>query len=642
MFYEKRRKIVMTQSEFLPYSKTFKNLFKLAENIKDKKDINTVKKIFSLVKKDNNIKIFVDLLAKVEYMPAETITPQEWEYIVSFTEVYPAEMRYFYTYEKIPTIYNDRIINAIKKSNNDMSEFLPSLSAMRDMLKRKDLTEKQMEECLKFVKSSLNTILSFNKRPRKESPFSQEVYRYMAQKDEFKNFFIYSYISDKKIIEDVLDNDNIDEDVALQIVNNENMPSEIRNRAFDIGCDWNQIIHPTKQMLKTFYEKCMESLAEAEENKSPCHDANNFLIHCFQNPKMSESCQIDFLEREKNKISNGDTATFHFLRKIMENTSSAVVIKKLLEFNNSYILSFIAYHNSNVYKYEDITKELCERTENRILNEIDRNCFSITSQEEKAYIEILKEIPPLNKEVLPKMIDACNTSDNCEYAVKLLLQSPYLSSDVVDKLADKQPLYAPVCKLYKECQKNNAMKFYQNVHRAIFKENVTILKTHMLLRTYEDASFYTEKFSAKIHKIFEEISKKSNPENKNIKQMEKVLEKYDENFKLYNAISNNSIFSPEFLPSSCLAVSLKKPYEARNINEEDIRKSLEEIFQNNFFILSPERIQNLILEKCLSPLLNGNVEKCLLNIEGYENIYEINAEIIQKKEKEQIKEDMEK
>ena len=632
----------MTESEFLPISKTFKNLFKLAENIKDKRDINEVKKIFSLVKKDNNIKKFVDLLAKVEYMPAETITPPEWEYIVSFTEAYPAEMRYFYTYEKIPTIYNDRIINAIKKSNNGMSGYLPSLSAMRDMLKRKDLTEKQMEECLKFVKSSLNTILSFNKRPRKESPFSQEVYKYMAQKDEFKNFFIYSYISDKEIIEKILDNGNIDEDVALQIVNNENMPSEIRNKAFDIGCDWNQIIHPTKQMLKTFYEKCMESLSEAEENKTSCHDAYNFLMHCFQNPKMSESCQIDFLEREKDKISNGDPATFHFLRKIMENTSSAVVIKKLLEFNDSYILSFIAYHNSNVYKYEDITKELCERTENRILNEIDKDYFSITSQEEKAYIEILKEIPSLNKEVLPKMIDACDTPADCEYAVKLLLQSPYLSSDVVDKLTEKQPLYAPVCELYKECQKNNTMKFYQNVHRAIFEEDTTILKTHMLLTTDGDTSFYTEKFSAKIHKIFEEISKKSNPENKNIRKIEKVLEKYDENLKLYNVISNNSVFSPEFLPSSCLTARFKNPYEARNINEEDIRKSLEEIFQNNFSTLSPERIQNLILEKCFSPLLNENVGKCLLNIEGYENIYEINAEIIQEREKEQIKENIEK
>lgn len=629
----------MTESEFLPISKTFKNLFKLAENVKDKKDINEVKKIFSLVKKDNNIKKFVDLLAKVEYMPAETITPLEWEYIVSFTEAYPAEMRYFYTYEKIPTIYNDRIINAIKKSNNGMFGYLSSISAMRDMLKRKDLTEKQMEECLKFVESSLNTILSFNKRPRKESPFSQEVYRYMAQKDEFKNFFIYSYISDKEIIENVLDNDNIDEDVALQIVNNENMPSEIRDKAFNIGCDWNQIIHPTKQMLKTFYEKCMESLSEAEENKTSCHDAYSFLMHCFQNPKMSESCQIDFLEREKNKISNGDPATFHFLRKIMENTSSAVVIKKLLEFNDSYILSFIAYHNFNVYKYEDIIKELCKRTETGILNEIDKDCFSIASQEGKAYIEILKEMPPLNKEVLPKMIDTCDTPADCEYAVKLLLQSPYLSSDVVDKLTGKRPLYAPVCELYKECQKNNIMKFYQNVHRAIFEKDTTILK---FLRTDGDASFYTEKFSAKIHKIFEEISKESKPEDENIKKIEKVLEKYDENFKLYNTISDNSILSPEFSSSSCLTLRFKNPYEARNINEEDIRKSLEEIFQNNFSILSPKKIQNLILEKCFSPLLNENVGKCLLNIEGYENIYEINAEIIQKKEKEQIKEDIEK
>lgn len=152
------------------------------------------------------------------------------------------------------------------------------------------------------------------------------------------------YTKNKALIEEFLnDAKYINEQKLSMIVNNENMPLDIRLRAFHMGCDFD-LLDLDKQLPYDVLTEVYRSLADAHTEYNALvtdfHSNINFQT-LSQNQHLPFDCQMDYVMRWM-----GSRTSDHILNNILMTTTHSGVLEKATELIS--ISSNLAYENINI------------------------------------------------------------------------------------------------------------------------------------------------------------------------------------------------------------------------------------------------------------------------------------------------------
>lgn len=197
----------------------------------------------------------------------------------------------------------------------------------------------------------------------KNCPLSQTVI------DELKNEspeWHYVYEKYTKNVDDafeIIENDSLNEKRISALAYNSNLPSNVRNNAFDIAYDPIKLYKfATSHMTNTLYFSAVEALFETDI-KTPNYEeitkeAEGVLANLLSADKLSPDHMYDFVCRFLNKKNYKNVL---LLERIVEKAESTHILKKTLEIpkiKNSNI-GMKVYKNENLdyITYEDYIKE---------------------------------------------------------------------------------------------------------------------------------------------------------------------------------------------------------------------------------------------------------------------------------------------
>ncbi len=166
---------------------------------------------------------------------------------------------------------------------------------------------------------------------------------------EDSKYEIYTSLSltkNEHLIETFLNDDSfINEQKLAAIVNNDNIPKDIRIRAFNMGCDYTMLAC-NKPLPEEILTEVYHSFADAHTEHHTLWttvDADLTFQMLAQNPFLPYECQMDYLMRWMNS-----RAQDHILQDILTTTTQSPVLEKATHLKSKCVN--IAYDNACIPK----------------------------------------------------------------------------------------------------------------------------------------------------------------------------------------------------------------------------------------------------------------------------------------------------
>lgn len=161
-----------------------------------------------------------------------------------------------------------------------------------------------------------------------------------------------------------------DEDAITEIINNKNLPSDIRDRIFDMGCDFEGLRNITPHMVEEIYRVCVETLSEFNKtnNKDAIHFARDIMVLLIESQKMPVSCELDFVSRWKDLEKNVDSG---LLTLFLDNCHHSTLIVSCDI--NRVSSRYIEYILSTDEICQKIPSNIREIATNKIIQELHNN-----------------------------------------------------------------------------------------------------------------------------------------------------------------------------------------------------------------------------------------------------------------------------
>ena len=112
--------------------------------------------------------------------------------------------------------------------------------------------------------------------------------------DKNTNFVSFRFIKEQfdSYLTDNIKNQKFSEKILSQIANNTNLSNEVRNLAFDAGCDYNTIVNFTAHTAEEIYRSCVETMCLDTKDSVV---ASNMLCRLFSSNAVPFSCVSDYL-----------------------------------------------------------------------------------------------------------------------------------------------------------------------------------------------------------------------------------------------------------------------------------------------------------------------------------------------------------
>lgn len=155
--------------------------------------------------------------------------------------------------------------------------------------------------------------------------------------------FINEKGTNKKILNKILENKNneyFDQDIPIEllyaIINNINLPDDIRNKAFGIEFNPFGIVSPTEYMKNELYKVYADTIFDitpsTKEEQNLINSATKVLSVKMSMNELTPSQQIDFINRF---VENPNEKAFAVANAILKDTNDPLIALKMLEFDKS-------------------------------------------------------------------------------------------------------------------------------------------------------------------------------------------------------------------------------------------------------------------------------------------------------------------
>ncbi len=236
---------------------------------------------------EESIKFINDILSK----KITSYTQEDWENILKLAE-HNRGVRQILSSQSVPKWV--------------FMKFAPKFDDYSCCLKRNDLLDEEIANFLKIIgKEKVKEMML-------EDPnlISGTVLSYFAShKDELEKYdylplrLMYRSVNGFDDIEhnfDTLFPDN--ENAMTEIVNNRYIMEKNRMKAFELGCNLENIIYPPRgEVASAVYASLAQTIFEFEQEENPeaFKSATDKLIYMIKNNLVSYSCQMDIIERYK-------------------------------------------------------------------------------------------------------------------------------------------------------------------------------------------------------------------------------------------------------------------------------------------------------------------------------------------------------
>lgn len=198
--------------------------------------------------------------------------------------------------------------------------------------------------------------------------YSKKTLKYLCVNADLKTldemcYAPFVYYEDNEVLDKLnkmLDNENdmffkdeVPEKLA-SIIANSGLPDEIRNKAFDIAYDPDNLKMPTPYMVSKLYATCSDALFECNESDDSVErkatvTASNKIRTLMLNEFLPVSYQMDFMNRYTDKTT---APVYEALSTILQKTQSTNIIEEAMS-NSSIRSSFISSISSNKFMFTD-------------------------------------------------------------------------------------------------------------------------------------------------------------------------------------------------------------------------------------------------------------------------------------------------
>lgn len=157
-------------------------------------------------------------------------------------------------------------------------------------------------------------------------------------------FSALEYTSDESTIKYLMDfGPDLSEEILDKIASNKNLSNAVRNQAFDIGCNFNNLSSITPYMAQKMYESAIESAID-DGNISLTvsrirNNARGVLSKISDCGEMGDSMIIDMMNRTYHKFMTPFTSNGEMIKNAVEKSNSAYILKYIydhaIEFEDS-------------------------------------------------------------------------------------------------------------------------------------------------------------------------------------------------------------------------------------------------------------------------------------------------------------------
>lgn len=268
-------------------------------------------------------------------------------------------------YKKSPVMY---LVSTSEETPKDVIERVfydefQFTSAIYELSKRNDLTDKQIAsvfDCL-FINEEQKKFTKKLIENSKSPPFSQKVLKKIYSSKTFvDDSSIIKHFSNEILNENMakgyLKQPFVQENVIEAVVCNNKLSDEIRDFAFDIGCDFLNIKNPTKHMTEEMYRSSVELLTSGNFLSDEYRDARSQAFSVIHNIVWNSSFGYNkslpsALERDiVNQVDDfgfSDKEKNDLLERIVISTSNPSTLELILKKYRSRRMIEMALSNKN-------------------------------------------------------------------------------------------------------------------------------------------------------------------------------------------------------------------------------------------------------------------------------------------------------
>ncbi len=221
-------------------------------------------------------------------------------------------------------------------------------------------------------------------------------------KQEDLNYLPVALLTDDKFVEKLIETNPSNERLRAIVVNNTKLGDDIRNKAFDDGCDIEKVKNGTPYIISSVYESAMDTLSIVEDVNSPTYvRAKRLLERLIQNDVLGEAQQLDAVMRYVAEKRNGYNAVYSDIsRKTKYESVMNKIIKEIGRGDPNHPAIDRIYFTSKV------PNDLLRKRAEYIINSIKGNQFFGLETEKIIYKALDREC--LKKRDSYDIILSCN------------------------------------------------------------------------------------------------------------------------------------------------------------------------------------------------------------------------------------------
>lgn len=418
---------------------------------------------------------------------------------------------------------------------------------------------------------------------------SSDALNFLVKEIDFRNDAAV-LITDEGIAEKLLNRNPYDEKLRVAIANNFGLNDRIRNKAFDEGCNFEEIVNVTPHMISCMYESAIETLSMVtnveEQNFKSAHKVLDYLI---KKGFLSESQQLDIVMRYATETKPGYARVFSTLYK---NTDYKSVFDKIVETKGKGDIN-------SVY-IRDIF--LAENIPDSFLGARVRAC--IENIKDQAFVSRANEIliyKALSRECITK-------SETYEYLVRMnnfgffdaISKDVSAPNDVLREII-KRTINSNYSNIAVQAALNIAMNKCNNINnkktKNLYFRNVIASVNKISLRTYHNSlENKTEKFAVPVFAhIFNSASRECL-----IKDLREAKKELKENIKTQNFIDKLIDRFEESMKKDDLFIKLN--IKLSSYDGECKKEMFDKDFFDIYYIPS-EKLENTLKEFSLDEII---------------------------------------
>jgi hypothetical protein len=336
---------------------------------------------------DENTKLKIDETIKNK----ENYTNENWNELLNFAQ------------DNHNTTCFDAIISSANVPDHIMIDALKSFIPIN--IKLKCLYFQRSDEILDqllsdaLISIALNNEFDKNYNINQDFKYNLDNINKMAKKilysDQDTHLNILRCITDPEIITEWLKSDFVSERKIAQILNNNNLPEELRNDIANTEDFTPELIYnPTEDISKMLYKNIVEGIDVAPNNSYLKLELNkrleNFINACANSQNLSDDIAIDFLQRVKDDFCDGKDDFYCSVASIIKTTTNPNVLKIGLGFPQS--ISEIALLNP--YLPKEFKLNFIEQCSERgKMAQLENKSISITNTQSQILSNIIKTTP---------------------------------------------------------------------------------------------------------------------------------------------------------------------------------------------------------------------------------------------------------